>query len=44
VATLPLGVAAGYLRERTGSVKPAIALHMLHNFLVYPINLVLKQI
>lgn len=31
LAVLPLGVAAGYLRERTGSVKATITLHLLHN-------------
>lgn len=35
LGTLPLGVAAGYLREHTGSVKTAIAFHMLHNAAVY---------
>lgn len=31
LATLPLGLAAGYLRERTGSVRATIAFHLLHN-------------
>lgn len=31
LATVPLGLAAGYLRERTGSVRAPIAFHMLHN-------------
>jgi membrane protease YdiL (CAAX protease family) len=35
LATLPLGVAAGYLRERTGSVRAAMAFHMLHNGAIY---------
>ena len=30
-AALPLGVIAGYLRERTGSVKSTIPLHILAN-------------
>jgi membrane protease YdiL (CAAX protease family) len=28
---VPLGLAAGYLRERTGSVRAPMAFHMLHN-------------
>lgn len=31
LATVPLGLAAGYLRERTGSVRAPMAFHMLHN-------------
>jgi membrane protease YdiL (CAAX protease family) len=39
LSTLPLGIAAGYLRERTGSVKAPIALHFLHNTIVYALIL-----
>jgi membrane protease YdiL (CAAX protease family) len=35
LSTLPLGLAASYLRERTGSVRPAIAFHLTHNTIVY---------
>jgi membrane protease YdiL (CAAX protease family) len=35
LTTLPLGLAAGYLRERTGSVRATISFHMLHNAIVY---------
>ena len=31
LATVPLGLAAGYLRERTGSVRAPMAFHILHN-------------
>jgi membrane protease YdiL (CAAX protease family) len=44
IATLPLGIAAGYFRERTGSAKSAITFHILHNFLGELINFILKQI
>jgi membrane protease YdiL (CAAX protease family) len=33
--TLPLGLAARYLRERTGSVRATIALHLVHNAIAY---------
>jgi membrane protease YdiL (CAAX protease family) len=35
--TLPLAIAAGYLRERTGSVRAPIAFHILHNATVFGI-------
>jgi membrane protease YdiL (CAAX protease family) len=35
LSTIPLGLAAGYLRERTGSVRATISFHMLHNAIVY---------
>jgi membrane protease YdiL (CAAX protease family) len=35
--TLPLALAAGYLRERTGSVRAPIAFHLLHNAIVFGI-------
>jgi membrane protease YdiL (CAAX protease family) len=31
LTTVPLGLAAGYLRERTVSVRAPIPFHMLHN-------------
>lgn len=37
LATLPLGLTAGYLRERTGSVRATIAFHMLHNCIAFAI-------
>lgn len=43
VATLPLGLAAGYLRESTGSMKSVIAFHILHNALAIAVTFVLRQ-
>jgi membrane protease YdiL (CAAX protease family) len=39
LGTLPLGIALGYLRERTGSVRAPIALHFAYNTSVYALLL-----
>jgi len=39
LSVLPLGLAAGYLRERTGSVKATITFHILHNCVAYGASL-----
>jgi uncharacterized protein len=38
--TLPLGLAAGYLRERTGSVKAPMTLHLFHNAIAAVLSLI----
>jgi membrane protease YdiL (CAAX protease family) len=38
--TLPLGLAASYLRERIGSVRAPIAFHSAHNAIVCALLLV----
>jgi CAAX protease family protein len=38
--TLPLGLAAGYLRERTGSVKAPMSLHLFHNAIATILSLI----
>jgi membrane protease YdiL (CAAX protease family) len=40
LTTLPLRLAAGYLRERSGSVRPAMALHLAHNAVAYGLLLI----
>jgi membrane protease YdiL (CAAX protease family) len=40
LGTLPLGVALSYLRERTGSVRASIVLHLVHNTIVYALLLI----
>ena len=40
LTTLPLGLAASYLRERVGSVRAPIAFHSAHNAIVCALLLV----
>lgn len=35
LAVFPIGIAIGFIRERTGSIKPAIVFHAINNFAAF---------